>query len=132
MPDLPTERQVQRSILAMMGGYAIARIEFPGKRILFVAMLASMMVPDQVLWIPNYATCSKLGWVNTYWALIPGVMVSLTSGIFLVSQVFYNEPEYVIRIKIHTLIVFFFGHKQLNVPIVRYKKPKVTVKRGIF
>ena len=80
-------------LLAMMGGYAIARIEFPGKKILFVAMLASMMVPDQVLWIPNYATCSKLGWVNTWWALIPGVMVSLTSGIFLVSQFLKALPK---------------------------------------
>ena len=80
-------------LLAMMGGYALARIEFPGKRFLFVAMLASMMVPDQVLWIPNYATCSSFGWVNTYWALIPGVMVSLTSGIFLVSQFLKALPK---------------------------------------
>src|SRR5688572_12510319 len=47
-------------LIAMMGGYALARIEFPGRRLLFVILLASMMVPDQVLWIPNYTTCSRL------------------------------------------------------------------------
>jgi multiple sugar transport system permease protein len=80
-------------VLSLMGGYALARIEFPGKRALFLAMLASMMVPDQVLWIPNYTTCAQLGWVNTYWGLIPGVMTSLTSGVFLVSQFLKALPK---------------------------------------
>ena len=36
-------------------------------------MLGTMMVPGQVLWIPNYATCTRLGWVNTWWGLSPDV-----------------------------------------------------------
>jgi multiple sugar transport system permease protein len=80
-------------LLAMMGGYAISRIEFPGRRWLLLAMLASMMVPGQVLWIPNYATCTKLGWVNSWWGLIPDVVTTLTSGIFLVSQFLKGLPK---------------------------------------
>jgi multiple sugar transport system permease protein len=58
-------------LVAMMGGYALARIPFPGSRWLLLVMLGTMMVPGQVLWIPNYATCTRLGWVNTWWGLIP-------------------------------------------------------------
>jgi multiple sugar transport system permease protein len=80
-------------MLAMMGGYALGRIEFPGKKWLLLAMLASMMVPGQVLWIPNYTTVTKLGWVNTWWGLIPDVVQTLTSGIFLVSQFLKSLPK---------------------------------------
>jgi multiple sugar transport system permease protein len=80
-------------MLAMMGGYALARIDFPGRRWLLLAMLASMMVPGQVLWIPNYTTATKLGWVNSWWGLIPDVFGTLTSGIFLVSQFLKGLPK---------------------------------------
>ncbi len=80
-------------LFAMMGGYALARIEFPGRRALLLVMLATMMVPGQVLWIPNYATMTKLGWVNTWWGLAPEVVASLVSGIFLVSQFLKSMPK---------------------------------------
>ena len=80
-------------LLALMAGYAFARIPFPGKDALFVIMLASMMIPGQVLWIPNYATLAKLGWVNTWLGLIPGVVSSLTAGIFLVTQFLKSLPK---------------------------------------
>ncbi len=50
--------------------YGFARCRFPGKKILFAAMLASMMLPAQVLMIPQYLWYQKLGWVNTYMPLI--------------------------------------------------------------
>jgi multiple sugar transport system permease protein len=80
-------------LLAMMGGYALARIPFPGSRWLLLVMLGSMMVPGQVLWIPNYATCTKLGWVNSWWGLVPDVVTTLASGIFLVSQFLKGMPK---------------------------------------
>lgn len=80
-------------LLALMAGYAFARIPFPGKDALFVIMLASMMIPGQVLWIPNYATLAKLGWVNSWLGLIPGVVSSLTAGIFLVTQFLKSLPK---------------------------------------
>jgi multiple sugar transport system permease protein len=80
-------------LFAMMGGYALARIPFLGSRWLLLVMLTTMMVPGQVLWMPNYATCAKLGWVNTWWGLIPDVVTTLTSGIFLVSQFLRGLPK---------------------------------------
>jgi multiple sugar transport system permease protein len=80
-------------LLALMAGYSFARIPFPGKDALFVIMLGSMMIPQQVLWIPNYATLARLGWVNTWLGLVPGMVTSLTSGIFLVTQFLKALPK---------------------------------------
>lgn len=46
--------------------YGFARCKFPGRKILFVAMLISMMLPAQVLMIPQYLWYQKLGWVGSY------------------------------------------------------------------
>lgn len=50
--------------------YGFARCKFPGRKLLFAAMLASMMLPAQVLMIPQYLWYQKLGWVNSYMPLI--------------------------------------------------------------
>ena len=50
--------------------YGLARCRFKGKRILIVAMLLTMMLPAQVLMIPQYLWYQKLGWVNSYLPLI--------------------------------------------------------------
>ena len=50
--------------------YGFARFEFRGKKILFAAMLLSMMLPAQVLMIPQYLWYQKLGWVGSYLPLI--------------------------------------------------------------
>ena len=49
--------------------FGLSRCKFPGRRILFVAMLLSMMLPAQVLMIPQYLWYQKLNWVNTYMPL---------------------------------------------------------------
>lgn len=62
------------SIVATLGtvissafvAYGFARCKFPGRKILFVAMLLSMMLPAQVLMIPQYLWYQKLGWVGSY------------------------------------------------------------------
>ncbi|MGI5989181.1 MAG: carbohydrate ABC transporter permease [Lachnospiraceae bacterium] len=51
-------------------GYGFARFEFKGKKILFSCMLLSMMLPAQVLMIPQYLWYKQLGWVNSYIPLI--------------------------------------------------------------
>ncbi len=80
-------------LLALMGGYSFARIAFPGRNTLFIVMLASMMIPGQVLWIPNYATLAQMGLINTYWGLIPAFIATLTSGIFMVTQFLKSLPK---------------------------------------
>jgi ABC-type glycerol-3-phosphate transport system permease component len=80
-------------LLSLMAGYAFARIAFPGRAALFILMLGSMMIPGQVVWVPNYATLARLGWVNSYLGLIPGFVGTLTAGIFLASQFLRSLPR---------------------------------------
>lgn len=67
--------------------YGFARCNFPGKKILFAAMLASMMLPAQVLMIPQYLWYQKLNWVGSYlplivpyWCAVQGFFVYLMTN----------------------------------------------------
>ena len=55
---------------ALTMAYAFAFLRFPGKRILFWMVLATMMVPEEAKLVPNFVTLSKLDWIDTWWALI--------------------------------------------------------------
>ncbi len=72
--------------------YAFARLHFPAKGTLFLLYLATMMVPSEVLLIPNFITISELGWKNTYAALIVPSMVSVVT-IFFLRQFFLSIPN---------------------------------------
>lgn len=72
--------------------YAFARLRFPLKNALFVVYLATMMVPSEVLLIPNFITISELGWKNTYFALIVPSIVSVVT-IFFLRQFYRSIPN---------------------------------------
>ncbi len=75
-----------------LAAYAFARLEFPGRGILFGIFLSTMIVPFEVLAIPLYMQVRSFGWVNTYQALIiPWVANPL--GIFLLRQFFQEIPK---------------------------------------
>jgi len=78
--------------LAALTGYVFARLRFPGRNALFMLMLASMMFPSQLSWIPNFVTLSKLNLVNTYAAVIVPGLVS-GAGVFLMTQFFRSFPR---------------------------------------
>lgn len=75
-----------------MAAFAFARMEFFGKRVLFLLLLATLMVPGEVMLIPNYITIANLHWMDTYQALIVPFMVSVFS-IFLMRQFFLGLPR---------------------------------------
>jgi ABC-type glycerol-3-phosphate transport system permease component len=77
---------------AAMAAYAFARLEFPGKSVLFVSYLLVMMIPSQVTLIPNFITLKTLGMLNTYWALILP-FVATGFGTFLIRQYFLSIPQ---------------------------------------
>ena len=79
-------------VFCLWAGYAFARKAFIGKTILFGAVLAVMMVPQQVIMIPMYRLMAELGWINTYWALIIPWLVT-PFGIFLVRQYVQSMPQ---------------------------------------
>ncbi|MDI9485903.1 MAG: carbohydrate ABC transporter permease [Bacillota bacterium] len=75
-----------------LAAYAFSYIEFPGKRPLFLLILATLMVSGEVTIIPNFLTIQKLGWVDTYWGLTVPFFAG-AFGIFLLRQFFLQLPR---------------------------------------
>jgi len=79
-------------VFSSMAGYAFARINFPGSKILFYLVLIQMMVPAQIFLIPQYLIVAKLGLLNSIPALIvPGLVSAF--GTFLLRQFFKALPS---------------------------------------
>lgn len=75
-----------------MAGYALARINFPGRTLLFGTVLGTMMIPGIVLLIPRYLIYVQLGMVDQYSGLILPTLVD-AFGIFLMKQFFESIPK---------------------------------------
>lgn len=80
------------ALTALMAGYAFARLRFPGRRILFALILATMMIPFEAALIPNFITISRLDWYNSYAALIVPWCANAFS-VFLVRQACLAIPR---------------------------------------
>jgi ABC-type glycerol-3-phosphate transport system permease component len=79
-------------LFSAMGGFAFAKYDFPGRGWLFAFLLATMMIPGIVTLIPIFMVIVKIGWVNTYQALIiPGLASAF--GIFLMRQYMLGIPN---------------------------------------
>lgn len=82
----------------ILAAYAFARMEFPGKTFLFSLLLATLMLPEAVTWVPNFITVSWLGrispipWINNWPALTIPFMAH-AFGIFLLRQFFQQIPN---------------------------------------
>lgn len=79
-------------LTALMAGYAFARLRFRGRAVLFAGVLATMMVPFEMTLVPNYVLISRLGWYNSYPALIVPWCANAFS-IFLMRQAFLSLPD---------------------------------------
>ena len=78
--------------LSSLGGFALAKYQFKGKRPLMLIMLATMLLPSQVLLPSSYELMYHMGWVNTYWAiLVPGAVSVF--GMFLFRQAMQSVPD---------------------------------------
>ena len=83
---------VSNLFFASLAGYAFARLEFPGKKVIFYAFLATMMVPGHVTLAPKFMLLNAFGMINTYQGLIVPGLVQVF-GIFLMKQFFENLPK---------------------------------------
>ena len=73
-------------------GYTLAKLKFPGKEIIFVLILSTIMIPTEMLVIPWYLGSLKLGIANTYFAIaLPGMITAF--GIFLLRGFFEGIPD---------------------------------------
>jgi ABC-type glycerol-3-phosphate transport system permease component len=85
-------------VFCTLAAYAFGRMEFPGKPFLFTLMLSTLMIPEAVVWVPNFLTVTWLGrvgpipWINNWPALTVPFMASAFS-IFLLRQFFSQLPD---------------------------------------
>ncbi|MDQ3614704.1 MAG: carbohydrate ABC transporter permease, partial [Chloroflexota bacterium] len=73
-------------------GYVLAKFRFPGRTVIFLLMLSTLMVPTEMLVIPWFVMSINLGWTDSYWGIMfPGVISAF--GIFLMRQFFMGVPN---------------------------------------
>ena len=89
------------SMLVTIGGlftcslsaYAFARMRFPGRNILFIAVLSTLMIPQEVNLIPLYILFKQIHWIDTHWPLIIPPALQNPYGVFLMRQFFLSIPK---------------------------------------
>jgi ABC-type glycerol-3-phosphate transport system permease component len=89
---LSATQTVLTVVLGSMGGFALAKYSFPGKRLIMGLMVLTMLLPSQVLLPSTYELMYRLGWVNSYLAILVPAAVSVF-GIFLFRQAMTSVPD---------------------------------------
>ncbi|MBN1475802.1 carbohydrate ABC transporter permease [Candidatus Sumerlaeota bacterium] len=79
-------------LLASMAGFALSKYRFKGRDVIFLAILSTLMVPQQVTMIPNFLTCSRIGLLDSLTGLVIPVL-PLSFGIFLMRQFIRGVPD---------------------------------------
>lgn len=80
----------------LLAGYTFAKYDFPGRNVLFFLLLATLMIPIQVIMVPEFFVVASLGWVNTWWGvLVPRAAEAF--GIFMVRQFMVSIPDELIE-----------------------------------
>ena len=79
-------------LLSSMVGYALAHLNFPGRKVIFGAVLGCLMIPGLVLFLPQYVLVVNMGLANTLTALILPFLVQPFS-VFLMRQFFLGMPR---------------------------------------
>jgi multiple sugar transport system permease protein len=79
-------------LIDVPAGYVFARMRFPGRNVLFAIIVASLIIPGEILLVPNYVRVWKLGWLNDYKALIIPPLAS-AFGVFLMRQFMLGIPR---------------------------------------
>ncbi|MFQ5398567.1 MAG: carbohydrate ABC transporter permease [Anaerolineae bacterium] len=83
---------IAQVLFSILAAYAFSVLQFPGRDLLFYLILASLMVPFQLTFIPNFLLISNLGWANTYAGLTVPFLAS-AFGVFLLRQFFMTIPK---------------------------------------
>jgi multiple sugar transport system permease protein len=75
-----------------LAAYALARLDFPGKRAIFATVVGTIFVPAFIFLVPNFLIVSKLGWLDSLWAIIvPSAGGAF--GVFFLRQFFLTLPR---------------------------------------
>lgn len=81
-------------LTSSMAAYALARLRFRGRNVIFLLLISTMMIPGYVTLIPNFAIMVKLKLLNSHWALIlRSALSGSATSIFLFRQFFLSIPR---------------------------------------
>lgn len=83
-------------VISTMAGYAFAKFDFPGKKVLFMIVLATLMFSLEIIMIPMFLTLKRLGLLNSIWGIIIPPAATPT-GIFLIRQHMQTIPDELIE-----------------------------------
>ena len=136
---------------SMMGAYAFARMEFPGRDSLFWLYLMTLMVPNVVTLVPLYVMFAHAHVLNTYWAIFLPYVLGVPYAVFLMRQYFMTIPQEVMEaarldgcsearilwrivvpisrpiIITATLLAFVFGWNNFLWPLIVTNSPSLNV-----
>ncbi len=101
-----------------LAGFAFAKYAFPGRRRLFVFLIASMIVPGQVTMLPVFFLLNRLGLLNTYFGVILPGMASVF-GIFLIEQYMRSIPDSLLESARIDGASEFWIYRHIIVPLAR-------------
>lgn len=110
----------------VLAAFAFSRLDFPGRDAIFGILLATMMVPGEMMIITNFETISNLGWLSTYQALIVPFMASVFYTFFLRQNFMQipNELYYAAKVDGKTDFGYLF---KVMIPIARPSIISITI-----
>jgi multiple sugar transport system permease protein len=89
---ITTIQTISNVFFAALAGFTFARLEFPGRKIIFTLLLSSLMIPGIILLVPKFIVLNELSMINSYGGLILPGLVGVTN-IFLMKQFFETIPK---------------------------------------
>ena len=89
--SLPYELSIIKIVLGVISAYALAILRFPGRHLVFLLVISSLMVPSEITVISNYALVNSLGWRNTFVGIIVP-LAGVAFGTFLMRNHFLSLP----------------------------------------
>lgn len=84
---------IGKILIAFPAAFAFARLQFPGKKFIFAAVLATMIVPGVVAIVPNYIFVSNRGWLNSWQGVVIPSLPSVAFFVFLLRQNIMTLPQ---------------------------------------
>lgn len=79
-------------VVCSLAGYAFARLRFPGTTVLFLAVIGSLMVPGQVLWVPKFLVLKEVGLIDNLFGIAFPDLAEVF-GVFFMTQFFKSLPR---------------------------------------
>lgn len=106
-------------LVSSMAGFAFAKIQFKGKNLIFIAYIASLMIPGEMRLIPQFMLYKELGLINTTWAVVLPWMLFVAFAIFLMKQAFTAVPDELIEAAKIDGCGYFKMYAVITLPLVK-------------